>query len=117
MNECAKRIKQLVAESKKSYAELERCTGVSRASLNRYANGVTTKIPLDVIAKLEKAFGVPRGYIMGWDAEPEDLGAMAADVLLDPELMGVVQEYQSLSDADRYAVRLMISSLAAKKKD
>lgn len=67
MNERANRIKKLVMESEKTYGELEKMTGVSKSSLQRYASGTTSKIPLDVIEKLEKAFGVPRGYIMGWD--------------------------------------------------
>lgn len=66
MNERANRIKELVMESGKTYTELEKITGVSKSSLQRYASGITTKIPLEVVEKLEIAFGVPRGYIMGW---------------------------------------------------
>lgn len=116
MNERAQRIKRLVEESNKSYQELEKLTGVSKSSLQRYASGVTSKIPLDVIEKLEKAFGVPRGYIMGWDMEPEDLGALAADVLLDPATLSMVQDYQTLSESDKYMVRCLVESLAAKNK-
>ena len=117
MNERAKRIKKLVDESGKSYSELEKMTGVSRSSLQRYASGVTTKIPLDVIAILEKAFGVPRGYIMGWDEkEPEDLGALAANVLTDPNTFRLVQDFRSLSESDQNTVLALVASLAAKNK-
>lgn len=68
-NERAKRIKELVEQSGKSYQELSNVTGVAKSSLQRYASGVTTKIPLDVIDKLEKTFDVPRGYIMGWEKD------------------------------------------------
>lgn len=70
MQNCADRIKKLIDESGKSYRELEELTGITRSTLQRYANGITTKIPLEVVKKLEEAFGVPRGYIMGW-AEQE----------------------------------------------
>jgi hypothetical protein len=53
---------------------------------------------------------------MGWEAEPEDLGAMAARVLADPDLLQLVQNYQRMNDADQYALRLMAESLAAKNK-
>lgn len=66
MNERASRIKKLICESGKTYSELEKITGVAKSSLQRYASGVTTKIPLEVIEKLENTFSVPRGYIMGW---------------------------------------------------
>lgn len=134
MNERAKRIMKLVQESGKSYQELEKITGVSKSSLQRYASGATTKIPMDVIEKLEKGFNVPRGYIMGWEEKPaEDLqgmGALAAEVLMDPGALEVAQKYlameeadrqavrdfMALGEADRYAVRLVMASMAEKQK-
>ena len=120
MNERAERIKKLVQESGKSYSELEKITGVAKSSLQRYASGVTTKIPLDVVEKLETTFGVPRGYIMGWQAEqeptqqPEELADIAAKVLLDPELLKMVEQYLSLSDGDQYVARVTVAGLYSK---
>lgn len=73
----SERIKALIEESGLSYQELEKTTGIKKSSLQRYASGVTTKIPLDVIEKLSKAFNVSQEYLMGWDkkenspSEPE----------------------------------------------
>ena len=120
MNERAERIKKLVQESGKSYSELEKITGVAKSSLQRYASGVTTKIPLDVVEKLETAFGVPRGYIMGWNAEqeptqqPEELADIAAKVLLDPKLLKMVEQYLALSDGDQYVARVTVAGLYSK---
>lgn len=122
MNERAKRIKKLVLDSGKSYLELEKITGIKKSTLQRYASGTTTKIPLDVVDKLEKAFDVPRGYIMGWKAEqepkqePEELADVAAQVLLNPELLEMVERYLLLSESDQYAARLFMASLSAKQK-
>ena len=63
----SERIKALVEGSNLSYLELEKLTGIKKSSLQRYASGVTTKIPLDVIEKLSKAFNVSQEYLMGWD--------------------------------------------------
>lgn len=63
----SERIKALIEQSKRSYQELEKVTGIKKSSLQRYAAGVTTKIPLDVIEKLSIAFGVSQEYLMGWD--------------------------------------------------
>lgn len=63
----SERIKSLIEESGKSYMELEKATGIKKSSLQRYASGVTSKIPLDVIEKLSNAFNVSQEYIMGWD--------------------------------------------------
>ena len=63
----SERIKALVEASDLSYQELEKLTGIKKSSLQRYAAGATTKIPLDVIEKLSKAFNVSQEYLMGWD--------------------------------------------------
>ena len=63
----SERIKQLIEESGKSYIELEKITGIKKSSLQRYASGTTTKIPLDVIEILSNVFNVPQEYLMGWD--------------------------------------------------
>ncbi len=63
----SERIKLLIEKSEKSYVELEKITGVKKSSLQRYASGATTKIPLDVIEKLSVAFNVSQEYLMGWD--------------------------------------------------
>lgn len=120
MNERAKRIKKLVQESNKTYQELEKITGVAKSSLQRYASGATTKIPLDVVEKLEKAFGVPRGYIMGWQSEqepqhePDALADIAAKVLLDPDLLRMVEQYLELSEVDQYVARVTVTGLHSK---
>lgn len=61
------RIKALVDNSGKSYQELEKITGIKKSSLQRYASGETSKIPLDVIEKLSVAFNVSQEYLIGWE--------------------------------------------------
>ena len=63
----SERIKALVEKSGLSYQELEKLTGIKKSSLQRYASGATTKIPLDVIEKLSVAFNVSQEYLMGWE--------------------------------------------------
>ena len=65
----SERIKALVDGSDLSYQELEKLTGIKKSSLQRYASGVTSKIPLDVIEKLATAFNVSQEYLMGWDEQ------------------------------------------------
>lgn len=104
----------------------------SRSSINKIETGrpVTQKI----IARLADALGVSIPYLMGWDEKPaEDLqgvGATAAQVLMDPDALEMVQAYMameetdrqavrdfmSLDAADRYAVRLVMASMSAKQK-
>lgn len=67
MSTRSERIKSLIEQSGKSYQEMEKLTGIKKSSLQRYASGVTTKIPLDVIEKLSTAFNVSQEYLMGWE--------------------------------------------------
>ena len=67
----SERIKSLIEQSGRSYQELEKLTGIKKSSLQRYASGVTTKIPLDVIEKLSIAFNVSQEYLMGWDEKKD----------------------------------------------
>lgn len=67
MSTRSERIKSLIEQSGKSYQEMEKLTGIKKSSLQRYASGVTTKIPLDVIEKLSAAFNVSQEYLMGWE--------------------------------------------------
>lgn len=69
MSTRSERIKALVEASGKSYQELEKVTGIKKSSLQRYASGATTKIPLDVIEKLSVAFNVTQEYLMGWEEQ------------------------------------------------
>lgn len=80
----SERIKALVEKSDLSYQELEKLTGIKKSSLQRYASGETTKIPLDVIEKLSIAFNVSQEYLMGWD-EKENSPS-------EPQLTGVDKE-------------------------
>ena len=70
MEQRAKRIHDLIIGSQKSYQELEKLTGIKKSSLQRYASGITSKIPLTAIEKLAKAFSVSESYIM-WGEEKQ----------------------------------------------
>lgn len=64
MKDRAARIHKLIIESGKTYQELEKLTGIKKSSLQRYASGVTEKIPLTAIEKLANAFSVSESFIM-----------------------------------------------------
>lgn len=70
MDERAARISLAIEKSGLSYPELEKITGVSKSSLQRYATGGTKKIPIECIEKIAEATGTDARYLMGWDSEP-----------------------------------------------
>lgn len=67
MDERAKRISEAITKSGLSYPELEKITGISKSSLQRYATGVTKKIPINSIESIAQATGTDARYLMGWE--------------------------------------------------
>lgn len=68
-----RRLRKCITDSGYTYEQLEKMTGISRSTLQRYANGVTAKIPIDAVQAVAKALGVRAEYILGWDEDnPEE---------------------------------------------
>ena len=111
------RIKARRKELKMSQREMAAKLGYTdHTTLTRIEAG-KVDLPQSRIVKIAKVLGVTPGYIMGWEQEPEDLGALAATVLKDPALLRLVQNFTKLSEADRAMVSALVDSLAEKKKD
>lgn len=98
----SERIKLLIEQSQKSYQELEKITGIKKSSLQRYASGVTTKIPLAVIEKLSTTFNVSQEYLMGWSdneqktISPEEMKLSEGEKMLLDLFKKVPEEQQQL---------------------
>ena len=69
MEEIIRRLSQAISNSNLSYAELEKRTKIAKSSLQRYATGVTKKIPMNAIEKIAQATGTSAAWIMGWEDE------------------------------------------------
>lgn len=116
MSTRSERIKSLIEESKKSYQELEKITGIKKSSLQRYASGVTAKIPLDVIEKLSKAFNVSQEYLMGWDEDTKE-NSPAESKLTEEEQMLINLFRQFPEDQQRVFLELGKAYANSLKKD
>lgn len=70
MSVTSERLKELIERTGLSYAEIEKVTGISKSSLQRYATGQTKKIPLDVVETLASKFNASARYLLGWEEDP-----------------------------------------------
>ena len=104
----------------------------SRVSINKIENG--RPVSQKIIVRLADALDVSVPYLMGWNQQPaetlQDMGALAAQVILDQDAMEMVRAYMSmgesdrqavrdfmaLGEADRYALRLVMASMSEKQK-
>lgn len=114
--------------------EMARRTGYTdRSSIARIEKG-EIDLPQSKIKQFADAFGITPGELMGWDEKPaedlQDMGALAAQVLLDPAAMEVmrkfmamdesdrqaVRDFMALGESDRFALRLVMASMSEKQK-
>lgn len=110
------RIKARRNELKLSQRELAARLGYNdHTTLTRIEAG-KVDLTQSKVAQFADVLGVTPAYLMGWEHEPEDLADITAQILMDPHALAMFEDYLSLSESDRYAARLMISSLAHKKK-
>lgn len=88
------RIRAAIEKSGYSYPELAEITGISKSSLQRYATGVTKKIPINCVELIAKATNTTAAYLMGWEEDDE--------ACIDKDLkkpVNVCKEESSISDA------------------
>ena len=113
-------IRECRKAAKMTQEELARRTGYTdRSSIARIEKG-EIDLPQSKIKQFAEVFGVSPGELMGWDEKPADelegMGALAAEVLMDPGAMEMMQGYLSLGAGDQAAVRAMVAALSAKTK-
>ncbi len=111
----SERIKALIEQSNKSYQELERITGIKKSSLQRYASGTTTKIPLDVIEKLSVTFGVSQEYLMGWSESEKEEKIPTEETLTDGEKV-MLELFRQVPEEDQRMLRDMIQAVLSNRK-
>lgn len=111
MKERAARIQKLIIESGKSYQELEKFTGIKKSSLQRYASGVTGKIPLSAIEKLAKAFSVTESFIMWGEQENPTTGN---DSGISKVKADFIKKVMQMSDEELQKLDLLLQIVESK---
>lgn len=121
MDERSMRIKRLFEESGLTYLELEKKIGIKKSSLQRYASGATSKIPISAVEKIAEAFHVSSAYIMGWEeqieAKPEKMAQRHFEILMDEDISDIFEDFKTLDATKRKIVKDLVHSLAEKKTE
>ena len=73
-------------------------------------------IPHSRIVQFADVLGVSVAYLMGSNAPPEEAGTLAADVILNPDLMRLAQIYMDLEQADKDMLLMLAENLHQKIK-
>lgn len=100
---------------KMTQEELARRTGYTdRSSIARIEKG-EIDLPQSKIRQFAEALGTTPSHLMGWEVNPTDAGAIAARALKDPETFQFMKDFMELDEVDRFALRLAMETLKAKK--
>lgn len=113
-NTIGKRIKARRLELKMTQRDLAARMGYTdHTTITRIEAGKTDP-PQSRVAQFAQVLGVTPGHLMGWDREPEDLADITAQMLQDPDLLRMVEQYLELSEVDRYVARVTVTGLHSK---
>lgn len=116
----AQRLREAMDNAGKTQADLVRETGLSKSTLSRYLSGKFEPKQM-AVNKLAVALNVSEMWLWGCDVPmerpaPEELGELAADVLLNPDLLMLVQLYKDLEASDKDMVLMLVENLHQKTK-
>lgn len=91
----------------------------TKSAINKIELGIRD-LPQKKIATFADALGVTPGHLMGWDEKPaeelQDMGALAAQLIMDLDAMEMMRNYLRLGESDRHTVRVLVDTLAEKTK-
>ncbi len=116
----SKRIQEAMYKAEKTQADLARETGISGATISRYISG-QFEPKQNAINKMAVALNVAEMWLWGCDVPmerpaPEEVGALAADVLLNPDMLRLVQIYSELEESDKNMLLMLAENMHNKTK-
>ena len=116
----SKRLREAMYKAEKTQADLSRETGISKATLSRYLSGQFEPKQI-AVNKMAVALNVAEMWLWGCDVPmerpaPEELGSLAADVLLNPDMLRLVQIYSGLEEADKNMLLMLAENMHNKTK-
>lgn len=113
-------------ELKISADELAKRLGKDRSTIYRYEKGDIENLPLDILEPIAKVLETTPAYLMGWEKKIEEnpvaMGNKLADLFLriefnddnDSEVMVMLEEYFTLTEAKKEQVREYVHLLSGK---
>ena len=121
MNNLPEKILFYMKEKDVSYSQLAELTGLSKSSLQRYATGTTTKIPIEAISKIETALSLKKGTLMGWEnvSSKYESPMITEDIVTFPVIGNVAAGYDNiaLEDWSGETVEIPVSYLKGRNKN
>ena len=116
------RILQAKEELNYSYSGLEKSTGISSSSLQRYLTGETEKFPIEAIISLCNALGINAAVLLGWKKNEWDDTPADEEITLSghtyvhvryPDTKEVIDRFNQLTPENRVRFDAYLEGLLA----
>lgn len=113
INEILKRLQEAQRESGLSYVQLEKRTGLSKSSIQRYISGTTKKVPFSDLEKICRALGCDPVEVLGWSEDPDDaeLYDLREQMRRDPEMRNLFDLARRATPSDLRAAAAVLKAL------
>lgn len=117
----------MTAKGRKA-VDLTRDLHIPKSAISQYLSGKSQNMDSERLYKIALYLDVSEPWLLGFDVPMErtsagefeeqldKAGALAADVLMKPELLELVQLYSELEEADKNMVTMLVKNLHQKTK-
>lgn len=115
------RLYEAMAKRGKKAVDLTRDLKIPKSAISQYLSGKSQNMDSERLYAIAQYLGVDEPWLLGYDVPmerpaPEELGELAADVLLNPDLLMLVQRYKDLGETDKEMVMMLVENLHDKTK-
>lgn len=105
----------------KKAVDLTRDLDIPKSAVSQYLSGKSQNMDSSRLYAIAKYLDVSEPWLIGYDVpmerqDPAELGTLAADVLLNPDMMRLVQIYSELEEADKNMLLMLAENMYNKTK-
>lgn len=105
----------------KKAVDITKDLDIPKSAISQYLSGKSQKMDSARLYAIANYLNVAEPWLLGYDVPmerpaPEELGSLAADVLLNPNLLRLVQIYSELEEADKDMLLMLAENMHNKTK-
>ena len=105
----------------KKAVDLTRDLDIPKSAVSQYLSGKSQNMDSARLYAIAKYLDVSEPWLLGYDVplerqDPAELGTLAADVLLNPDMLRLVQIYSELEEADKNMLLMLAENMHNKTK-
>lgn len=105
----------------KKAVDLTRELDIPKSAVSQYLSGKSQNMDSSRLYAIAKFLDVSEPWLLGYDVpmerqDPAELGTLAADVLLNPDMLRLVQIYSELEEADKNMLLMLAENMHKKTK-